>query len=269
MANKLRDAFKIIYFSKYNPLLFGRNITVFDNDFFVVSYPKSGNTWVRFIVANLTSTNKKVDLTKIKNLIPDMYRWSNYHLLKMKKPRYIKSHEYFDPRYRRVLYIVRDPRSIVISYYMYLLKTYKIDKLMSLDEFTKGFVAGKYDNYGTWQENVLSWMSTRENDKNFLLLKYEDLLTNPFIQVQRIAKFINLNLTRKQISKAIEKSSFLNLQKLEKNSQPKNTFLSNSRKDILFFRNGTMDEWKEILPTKSQKLIENRFGKAMKNLGYL
>ena len=49
----------------------GRNTVVFPDDTFIVSYPKSGNTWTRFLVANLAYPNQKVDFTTINRLIAD------------------------------------------------------------------------------------------------------------------------------------------------------------------------------------------------------
>ena len=36
----------------------GRDLAVYADDTFVVSYPRSGNTWTRFLVANLVYTDK-------------------------------------------------------------------------------------------------------------------------------------------------------------------------------------------------------------------
>ena len=37
----------------------------------------------------------------------------------MRRPRILKSHEHFDYRYKRMIYIVRDPRDVLISFYNY------------------------------------------------------------------------------------------------------------------------------------------------------
>ena len=86
----------------------GRNFRVYPDDTFVVSYAQSGNLWTRFLVANLVHPNLEVRLSNIERLVPDTSSQSNRALLNTPRPRFIKSHQYFDRRYRQVIYIVRD-----------------------------------------------------------------------------------------------------------------------------------------------------------------
>ena len=96
-----------------------RSVTVRRNDVFLVSYPRSGNTWLRFIISNLVEPLAPVDFITLEHRAPDIHINSDRAMQRLRDPRFLKSHEYFDPRYRRVLYVVRDPRDIVPSYYRY------------------------------------------------------------------------------------------------------------------------------------------------------
>src|SRR5690349_8047723 len=87
----------------------GWSLHVFSDDRFLVSYPRSGNTWTRFLTANLLFPDREVSFLNIDHLIPDVLNVDRRTLAGIPRPRLIKSHEYFDPRYRRVIYIVRDP----------------------------------------------------------------------------------------------------------------------------------------------------------------
>ena len=49
----------------------GRNLRVYPDDVFIVSYPKSGNTWTRFLIANLVYPEKNPDFSNINALLPD------------------------------------------------------------------------------------------------------------------------------------------------------------------------------------------------------
>ena len=48
----------------------GRNFTVYPDDTFLVSYPKSGNTWVRFLLSNLLFPQEDVGFANINRLLP-------------------------------------------------------------------------------------------------------------------------------------------------------------------------------------------------------
>jgi len=97
----------------------GRNLAVFPDDTFLVSFPKSGNTWARFLIANLVRPNEKIDFSNVNRVIPGPEVTSNRDLMRVPRPRIVKSHQYFDPRYKQVIYIARDPRDVVVSQYYF------------------------------------------------------------------------------------------------------------------------------------------------------
>src|SRR5260370_18012151 len=84
----------------------GRNLAVYPDDTFIVSYPRSGNTWTRFLVANLVYPGQPVTFANIERLIPDCEAQSSRYLKRVARPRIIKNHEYFDPPYNTSTYIV-------------------------------------------------------------------------------------------------------------------------------------------------------------------
>src|SRR5262249_22555714 len=156
----------------------GRNFRVYPDDTFIVSYARSGNLWTRFLVANLVHPDIEVRLSNIEELVPDTCNQSNRALLRTPRPRYIKSHQYFDHRYRRIVYVVRDPRDVALSYYHFQRKYRQIDDADPLERYVEDFIKGTLgsEDWGTWKENVASWVSTRGGDSNFLLLRYEDMV---------------------------------------------------------------------------------------------
>src|SRR5580698_1578569 len=121
---------KILYAANYvlEKDISGRAFHVLPDDIFLVSYPKSGNTWTRFLLGNLMSPDERVTFVNVERKVPDIYAKSKKALKKIPSPRVIKSHECFDPRYRRVIYIVRDPRDVAVSAYHYDRKGKNIDR---------------------------------------------------------------------------------------------------------------------------------------------
>src|SRR5579864_1813408 len=120
-----------------------RELVILPDDVFLVSFPKSGNTWTRFLVANLVFPEQDVDFGNIHNLIPDPSATAKRRFDRMPRPRIIKSHECFDPRYPRVIYIVRDPRDVLVSQYHYHRKCKRIDDDFPIAKFVARFIAGE------------------------------------------------------------------------------------------------------------------------------
>ena len=121
-ARWFQENFKgdVLYAVKANPspwvirALAEQGVTSFDDDVWIVSYPKSGNTWTRFLIANLTSGGERVDWTNIDRRVPDIYQGRDSLYQSLPRPRYFKSHEAYRPEYRRVVFIVRDPRDVAV-----------------------------------------------------------------------------------------------------------------------------------------------------------
>ena len=85
-------------------------------DVFIVGYPKSGNTLMQHIIAHLYyGLNKNSGRSMISLIVPDVYR--NSHYFRLNEVCFFKSHDLPNPRYRKVIYIMRDGRQALLSYY--------------------------------------------------------------------------------------------------------------------------------------------------------
>jgi hypothetical protein len=247
-----------------------RDFAVYPDDTFVVSYPRSGNTWTRFLIANLVYPEKNVGFTNIEKLIPDTSSQSNRALKSTPRPRIIKSHEYFDHRYRKVIYIVRDPRDVALSYYDFQRKYRQIDDAYPLEQYVEDFVQGRLISidWGTWAENVSSWIYTRGKSKNFLLLRYEDMMKDTTRELTRIAQFFGIEAAPTRLQEVIDRSSADRMRELEKLEADRWIATKNRRKDIPFVRVAKAGGWRTSLPVKSLEQIENAWGDLMITLGY-
>jgi hypothetical protein len=223
---------------------------------------------MRFLVANTVTPNDPATFATIESKIPDVYKNTRNQLARVARPRIVKSHEYFDPRYQRVIYIVRDPRDIVVSYYHFHRKTRKIEDSYPLDRYVSRFVQGDVDEYGAWDENVASWLGPRYGKSTFLLLRYEDLQDNPAPELVKIARFLGLSRTPLEVTKAIELSSADRMRKLEQNQAHIWINTENTRKDIPFIRTAKSGGWKSSLSEASVAEIESAWGPMMRTLGY-
>lgn len=194
----------------------GRSLLILPDDIFLVSFPKSGNTWTRFLLANLRFPEQPATWANIDRLIPDPTGTNKRDFDHMPRPRIIKSHECFDPRYPRVVYIVRDPRDVVVSQYHYHRKIRKIEDDSPIEKFVARFLAGETCPHGSWGQNIGTWLYTSEGDPRFLLLRYEDMVADPARELAKVASFLKLPSSPELIAQAVERSSADNMRKLEK-----------------------------------------------------
>ena len=252
-------------FGLYRPK---REIYIWPDDVFLVSFPKSGNTWTRFLIANLVYPNENVGFENIHRLVPDPFVTWKRDFDRMKPPRIIKSHECFDPRYPRVMYIVRDPRDVVISQYHYHRKCNKIADGYPMEEFVQRFLAGQTCPHGSWGENVTTWLTSRHDDPRFLLLRYEDMAADPHREMTRVAAFLNLPADNIRVAQAVERSAADRMRKLEKAQSDKSSLTKNSRKELSFVRAAKSGGWRNELGEQFAGQIEAKWGHIMSFLGY-
>ena len=102
--------------------LAGRNVTVFDDDVFIV-LPSVGQ-YVQFVslVGNLIYEGDPITFSNIEARIPEIYLNPDHKMRRLVRPRILKSHECFQPEYRQVIYVVRDPRDVCVSNYHHNVK---------------------------------------------------------------------------------------------------------------------------------------------------
>jgi hypothetical protein len=250
----------------------GRYLTVFPDDIFLVSYPRSGNTWTRFLIGNLVHQNEPVTFTNVESRIPEIYLFPDRVLRRLPRPRILKSHECFDPRYKRIIYIVRDPRDVAISYYHYAIKLRWIDQDYPIEKFVPRFVTAEFDVRAkwaaSWSDHVMSWVTMRNGSDGFLLLRYEDMMQNTEQELSRVAYFLNLELTTERLTRAVQLSSADHMRALEKKGAHQWQLTKNTRKDKPFVRTAGSGGWRASLSSTAVAEIEEVWGPAMQALGY-
>ena len=246
----------------------GRNFFVHPDDTFLVSYPKSGSTWARFLLAALANPTETVSFANIDSILPSISSRSKRDLRNQPRPRLIKSHEYFDARYKNVIYVVRDPRDVVLSQYRFFLKRGAIDDGYALDRFVSRFMTGDLNDYGSWGENVGSWLAARNGSSRFLLLRYEEMLGKTANELTKVADFLGMKVSPEQVARCVEQGSADRMRDLEKKQGDQWVTTKGKRKDVPFVGAAKAGGWKSGLTTEHISQIESAWGPLMRYLGY-
>jgi hypothetical protein len=247
----------------------GRRATVFSDDVFLVSYPKSGNTWMRFLVGNLANPDDPVTFANVERRVPSIYGMPDREMRTLPRPRYIKTHEAFHPFYQTIIYTVRDPRDVAVSYYHYHLKIRQLPPGFPIDSFVPDFIAENlYSPFGPWAENVMSWLAMAPSRRKFLFLRYEDLLLEPEQQLGRIATSLDIEPSPERIARTLELSSANRMRGLEQKQADKWSTTKRTRSDVPFVRAAKSGQWSDALSADSVAAIERAWGPIIHFLGY-
>ena len=245
-----------------------RYFKVYPDDTFLISYPRSGSTWSRFLVANLVFPNEDVSFANLDRLVPATASVSRRMLERIPRPRIIKCHNYFDHRYGKVIYIVRDPRDVVLSEYRLALKRRRIPDGYPMQDYMARFIRGEVNDYSSWKENVGSWLAARGNTDGFLLLRYEDMVKQPPVELARIARFLAIDAAPQRIAAAVERSSADRMRELEKKQGEAWIVTKGHRKDVPFVGDARAGAWKTHLPAACAAQIEKAWGPLLETLRY-
>ncbi len=246
----------------------GRSLIIFPDDVILASYPKSGNTWSRFLIANLLYPEQHPNWGNIDRLIPAPEVMSKREFERAPRPRIIRTHDAYDPRYKRVINIVRDPRDVALSQFHHHRKRKLIADDYPFASFLPRFLAGETNNHGSWKQNVASWLAARYGDSGFLLLRYEDMLLDTQHELSRICSFLGMEVSPERLAAAIAQSSPQEMRKLEQMQADQCGLTKGTRQDLPFVRTAKSGNWKSDMPESSVVAIEAAWGPLMQWLGY-
>ena len=247
----------------------GRAATILDDDRLIVSYPRSGNTWLSFLLTNLMHPEEPTTFLNLDHRCPDIHQRSNRYLLQLPRPRLIKSHEPFDGRYPRVVYLVRDPRDVALSYHRFLAKVRVIEKTMPLPDFIDGFLTGAWDaDRGAWGEHVGSWLGARGSGDAMLTLRYEDLHHSPEQQLARVAEFLGIPNSPEACARAVSLATPERMRELEAIETRRVRELKDTRTEIPFIGAAEVGVGRVELDARDQARIVERWRGTLEELGY-
>lgn len=219
----------------------------------ISSYPKSGNTWVRSIVSSIMFSKDGLFNFDLIKKIPQFPRrkyfkdfTNDYHNINEIKKYWIFAQEkinlnneinFFKTHQLNckidnyhftnkecsagAIYVVRDPRNLINSISNHFNKTEEGAKKFLISKSLIGVSKESNKEHdiatvlGTWGEHYQFWT---KNTENLLLIKYENLIKNPLLELNRIIDFIKkfayFEMSKKKKENIIKSTSFQSLKKI-------------------------------------------------------
>ncbi|HYG53392.1 MAG TPA: sulfotransferase domain-containing protein, partial [Flavobacteriales bacterium] len=178
-------------------------------DIFFASYPKSGNTWLRYIMAAALRGSVDIGIDELKMVVPDVYIYKT-KINTTPGLRYIKTHHALFNYYPRTVYIYRNVFDVVVSYYNHAFNK-KLFK-GSLKEFVHSDFRSRY--FGSWASHAGAALEAKHKGSDLLILRYEDLLTNPEPHIASLLAYTRIQ-TRLTPAEIAAMTKFENLRDTE------------------------------------------------------
>lgn len=267
----------------------------------LASFPKSGNTWVRIFLGCYLNDGP-VDINSLplavchSDLKQYYYRacapksladMSQYEVTNLRGtvlqhmyangqwPIVMKTHHARtrlhgvdlipDGLSRNGIYLVRDPRDVVVSFANHTDNNIEdaVDMLGRVDGASCHEKEPSLIHFtSSWSNHVNSWMTT----KGFPVkcFKYETMVREPEEQFANLVEFLGWEVDRDRVARAVEFSSFDKLQSQEQLAGFKELQNGNT-----FFRRGRVGNWQDVLTEEQANRIEANHKEVMQKLGYI
>jgi hypothetical protein len=188
------------------------------DDVFISSYPRSGTTWLQYLLHVLASDGDS-GFAHISEVVPwyerslslGHERASNFE--RMPSPRIFKSHlpPAWLPAPARYVYAERDGRDVAVSYHA--LYRSHLGSSESWDEFFERFIEG-HVQYGSWFDHVESWRA-RAHDPSVCIVRYEALVRDLALQAQRLCAFLGFDRSPARLAELVEACTFESMKRGE------------------------------------------------------
>ena len=230
-------------------------------DIFVAGYPKSGNTWMQYLGAGIQYGIPGDFLTdRLANeLAPDVHE-RRYHR-RYGSFNFFKTHHLPRPEYRRVIYLVRDGRDAMVSYFA----MHRSQKLGgTLEEMVK---EGKHVFPGPWWEHVRAW-TANPHGAEMMTLRYEDLIAQPLQELRRVCAFAHLERDDELLERIIRSNSFSDVKERARQYAAMGHQEWAKPVNQNFFRKGKVGSYREEMPADLIAWFTQAAAAELKQFGY-
>jgi hypothetical protein len=225
---------------------------ILPQDIIICGFPRSGHTWFQNLVAGVVfgMDPELAHDSLIQDLVPDVHYKRFYK--RYGPTAYFKSHALPQKEYRRVVYLLRDGRDVMVSYYQFL------SALQERVDFVKLVQTER------WHEHVERWHAN-PHGADVLVVRYEDLQASPVEQLRRFCAFAALQRDDAYLERIASQAVFAKAQAKERTQGWDNQAWP---RDQPFIRRGKVGSWRDEMPPAVLDAFLKIAGPTLQRFGY-
>ncbi|XP_020013634.1 sulfotransferase 2B1 [Castor canadensis] len=245
-----------------------------DDDIFIITYPKSGTTWMIEILSLILKDGDPSWILSVP--IWERAPWCEtimgaFSLPDQPSPRLMSSHlpiqlftKAFFTSKAKVIYLGRNPRDVVVSLYHYSKIAGQLKDPGTPDQFLQDFLKGEVQ-FGSWFDHIKGWIRMKGKE-NFLFTTYEELQQDLQGSVQRICEFLGRPLGEEALGSVVAYSAF---SAMKANTMSNYTLLPPTLLDHrqgAFLRKGVCGDWKNHFTVAQCEAFDRVYREQMRGL---
>ncbi|XP_051121821.1 cytosolic sulfotransferase 12-like [Andrographis paniculata] len=249
-------------------MTFRDNFIARNDDVLLASPMKTGTTWLKSLALSCRNDNDDNDVLAVENphfLVPTV---EVVHLIKKpcktdvydaSAPRLLHTHIPYSllpdsikssSSSTKIVYIARNPKDTFISMWHFYNSTFCP---IPLEKAFDCFCSGVYNSGPLFDHVAEYWIESWKRPEKILFLKYEELKSNPKVQISKMAEFLGKPLgSEDEMEKILWRCSLERLRNLEVNKNGKSFLVASNSS---FFRKGEVGDWRNYLtPEMAEKI---------------
>ncbi|MEA2485202.1 MAG: hypothetical protein QOD46_313 [Actinomycetota bacterium] len=249
------------------PAVWARHRGIQRHDVMLASYPRSGTTWMRFLLGQALS-GQSSEFKAIRGIVPYVGGQRNAMPVLPDGAKLMYSHDLLSKDVTdRAIYVVRDVRDVALSEFAWQKRIGVYEG--ELDPFIRDFVSGRGNPFGSWGAHVDAWVRPERIAADRLkLVKFEDLKHDAAGVLASVLTFLNVSLPESEIANVVESNS-VEMMRQKEDRAPEGSFKKRVvKRNVRFVNAGSVGKWQKSLDPSQERLIEEAFGPQMQRLDY-